>query len=105
MEDKFLNRLPADDVLFDNAVEHIIGDMVIPDAIRIDDEERSAAANAQARGDTTLDAQEIVVIGEFAQFTRQAAIERLRLATRVTIVAHTEEEVAGVGCLAWRHRS
>ena len=49
VEDVFLDGLPAGQVLGDDAVQHLLVHVVIPDAVGIDHEQRAAVADAEAR--------------------------------------------------------
>ncbi len=55
-ENKFLNRLSADQVFLNDALDHFRGDRMVPDAVGIDHRDRALFANLQAIGFRSIDA-------------------------------------------------
>src|SRR5690242_7567977 len=75
MKNIFLHWSPTDQMFSDNAVEQRIINMVVPNAVGIDNQERAVITDAQARRQTPLNADGIIVAAKFTQFIGQALIE------------------------------
>ena len=74
----------VDQVLFNNPIEDGFVDVVVPDAVGVDDDDRTAGTDAEAGGDAPLHPFGVVVAAKFAQFVGQTGIKSLRLAIRIT---------------------
>lgn len=101
MKDELLDRTAATQVFIDDASQHDIIHTVIPDTLRIDDQQWALIADAKAWRDAPFDAHRIIVGAKFAEVFSKKVIELLCLAERVAIPPRADENVARVGRHFW----
>lgn len=100
VKDILLHRFTPNQMLCDNSVQHRLVDMMVPNAIGIDNEQWSVITDTQAGRNPTFDTQRIFITAQLTQLARQAVVKLVRLLFWITILARADKNVAGIRCLA-----
>ena len=93
MKDVFFHRAIALEMLLYDSVEHLLSYIVVPDALRINDQERSTITDPQTGSDTPFHALRVIISPQFTQFARQGLIEGSGTMVGITIFPETYEYV------------
>ena len=99
MKDEFFDGLVVDQVLVDNAVEYSFVDTVVPNAVGVDDKQRTIVTDAEAGRCAAFDAHRIIVFAKLPEFVGQRAIDAGCFAIGITVAAGADKYVSGIGCL------